>query len=1001
MRHILTFIFLFSLVPFVFAAETSLDKSSFEQVPNEVKPWCYYWWLKGNISKEQITHDLEAMQKNGFGGLLFFDSRGYHDDFDSKNHVPVPLQIKYEFMSPEWRTMVKHMIQEAARLGLQVSINIANTGGLLRGPWDMKDEGPKELCWASTGVAGQTKFTAELTIPADKRYYSEVALIAVKTKSEKGDLNDLSKKAEPFKTEKGKEPIVVSEVINLSDKVKNGKLEWDVPAGDWTLLRFGSEVVGDVGAVDILNAAACKKYFHLIGDELIKDAGDLAGKTLTHFYNVSWEGSAPDWTPGFPETFEKQNGYDILRYLPALAGYAVDFPEKTERFLSDYYRTVSHCFQKHCYAQIGQLCNERGIVWHSENGGPWPRQKPMFREADSLSFLGENDFPQGEFWVNESNLGNRSNMRYMAMAAHIYGKREVAVEAFTHMVRHWTMYPARLKPAADSNFIDGANKFIWHTFTASPPELGKPGFEYFAGTHINTNVTWWNEAKPFVTYLGRCQYLLQQGLFTADACVYVSDKNFTNWGRAEKWNPQSKLQLPAGYTYDLLDTEVLVNRTAVNNGKIVLPNGMSYKFLVLDPIENTLPAEALQKIVQLVKDGATVVVSNNKTVHSTGLKDHVQKDKEVAEAADILWDNNTGETVFPKTGPFKAGLVKKFGKGKIYTGFSSIVFFLDEEKILPDFEGPFEYHHRTLPDADIYFIIDTGKERQAECIFRVADKTPSIWNPLNGTITPAVFRKVDADRTAVAIDMETHGSLFVVFTKQENEGHIMAINAPEKGLEILPSPAGQFNYTVWKNGDYNMMTSTAKKIAVKAELPKPLELLGDWEVRFDPQWGGPEKTVFNKLILWNEHSDPAIKYYSGKATYVKNFVLNKEQLGNPMRLSVNAAHNVARVKVNGKELGILWTFPRTADVASAVKEGENLLEIEVVNCWANRLIGDAGLPKEKRFTKTNLYLVPERETEDWTYKAFQGFAANDPLLMSGLLGPVMIEFGKSGEIDLR
>ncbi|GHT36276.1 hypothetical protein FACS189427_07570 [Planctomycetales bacterium] len=310
-----------------------------------------------------------------------------------------------------------------------------------------------------------------------------------------------------------------------------------------------------------------------------------------------------------------------------------------------------------------------------------------------------------------------------------------------------------------------------------------------------------------------------------------------------------------------------------------------------------------------------------------------------------------------------------------------------------------------MPDADIYFITGSGNGHQQECIFRVTNKVPSIWNPVSGTITPAVFRRIDANRTAVAVDMETHGSLFVVFTKQENKEHIAAITAPEKGLEILPSQADKsnhnFNYTIWKDGKYKLTTNTGKEQQFTAALPKPLELNGDWEVRFDPKWGGPEKTVFKELILWNNHSDPVVKYYSGRAVYVKKFVLNKEQLGIPSRLSVNAAHNVARVKVNGKELGILWTFPRILDIASACKEGENLLEIEVVNCWANRLIGDAGLPKEKRFTKTNLYLVPDRKTADWTCKVFQGFAADDNLLMSGLLGPVVIEFGKNGEFVLR
>ena len=995
-------------------AENSPNPAAFLNVPNEAKPWVYYWWLKGNVSKEQITRDLEEMQKKGVGGILLFDSRGYHDDFDSKNHVPVPLHIKHEFMSPEWREMIKHTIREADRCGIQVSMNIANTGGLLRGPWDMKEDGPKELRWSSCRVTGPTTFEAALTIPTEmgdkntdrfrnlsvsdaplaspvqERHYRDVIFLGVRTEGgnvESADsLNGPMKKAEIPKN--GSAPMAV-EVVDLSDKFKDGKLQWNVPVGEWTILRFGYEIVGDVGSVDILSKEACTKYFHLIGSELVKDAGPLAGKTLTHFYNVSWEGSAPDWTPGFEQTFTDQNGYEIRPYMPVLAGMTVGNLAKTDRFWHDYYRTISYCFRKNCYAVIGKLCHERNMLWHSENGGPWNRARPKFKEADMISFLGENDIPQGEFWVTESNYATRSNMRLTAMAAHIYGQKEAAVEAFTHMVRHWTMYPARLKPAADVNFIDGANKFVWHTFTASPPELGLPGFEYFAGTHLNTNVTWWNDVTPFMTYLGRCQYMLRQGHFTADACVYVSYKNFVNWGRLEKWNPNSTLKLPDGYTYDLLDTEVLVDRLAFNDGKLVLPDGMSYRFLVLDPLEEILPMETLQKIVNLVREGATVVLGNKQTVRTPGLKNHPDCDRQVAELAEQLWGS-----------PGATGNIRTLGKGKIVTGIS-MEQFLAEEKIPPDFVGPFEYHHRTLLDKNIYFLTNGEQPKRVDCVFRVNNKMPMIWNAVDGTISPpSGYRYTEDGRTEVMIDMPAFGSCFVVFDAPASHDTVTKTTGPDTGVQVRPSQPAEFAVTLWKPGEYRLTTIKGKTHEIKADLPSAIPLQGDWEVRFDPKWGGPEKTTFEKLTLWNEHADPGIKFYSGTATYVKKFVLKEDHVGMPARLSVQAAHDTARVRINGKDLGVLWTHPRVVDISSACKAGDNVLEIDVTNCWANRLIGDAGLPKEKRLTKTNLYLVPERKTEDWTYRAFQGFAANDPLLRSGLLGPIVIEFGTDRKIDL-
>ncbi|MDR1963179.1 MAG: hypothetical protein LBQ50_05330 [Planctomycetaceae bacterium] len=960
-------------------ANETLLPSEFVTVPDEVKPWVYYWWLKGNVTKEQITHDIEEMQKKGIGGILLFDSRGYHDDFDSKDHVPVPFKIKYEFMSQEWREMVKHTIKEAARCNIKVSINIANTGGHLRGPWDMKEKAPKELIWTSylvdrdPSVNGSGKFELKLPIPDGKRYYQDVAVLGVRLTLQE---TESFHKVTPLNE---KSPIV-AQIIDLSDHVTNNLLKWEVPDGNWHILRFGYEVVGDLGSVDILNAEACTQYFRHIGSELIRDAGSHAGKTLSHFYNVSWEGSAPNWTPGFEKIFMSQNGYDLKPYLPVLAGMIVENQDVSNRFLYDYYKTVAYCFRKNCYATIGQLCHENGIIWHSENGGPWNRQQPMFREADMLSFFGENDFAQGEFWVNESNYNTRSNMRYVSMASHIYGQKEVAVEAFTHMVRHWTMYPARLKPAADINFIDGANMFIWHTFTASPPEIGKPGYEYFAGTHINTNVTWWNYVTPFMNYLGRCQYLLRKGSFTADACVYVSDKNHVNWGRAEKWNPGSSLVLPAGYTYDLLDTEILVHRLVYRDGKLVLPNGMSYHFLVLDPIEDALPVESLKKIVQLASEGATIVLGNKRTIRTPGLNRYPSCDQEIADLANQLW-GKTGEKSFQHS----------IGMGTVVHGIS-LQQFVQDQKIVPDFSGPFEYHHRTLKDKDIYFVFGSGK---ADCFFRVANRKPKLWDAVTGKITdPLAYSFTEDGRTKISLNLAAFGSVFVVFDGTPDQDHVTEISYPENGLEVNENST----LTQWKSGSCRLRTASGKQTEWNTNLPPAIALQESWEVRFDPAWGSREKIIFDRLMLWNEHADPAIKYYSGTAIYRKTFSLNETQIGIPTRLSVGAAHHIAKVKLNGNELGIFWTSPRSIEISSACQSGENVLEIEVTNCWANRLIGDAGLPPEKRLTQTNLYLVPERKIGDRTYKQFQGFSAQDQLVPSGLLGPILIEFGQTQKI---
>ncbi len=967
--------------------EIKVSESDFQAVPEEFRPWVYYWWLKGNVTKEQITHDLEEMQKKGIGGFLLFDSRGYWDSYDGRTgHIPVPLQIKYEFMSPEWREMVKYTMQEANRLGLKMSINIANTGGSLRGPWDMKEDGPKQLIWTSANISGPVKVSVQLENPSDQKYFQDVALMAVKIKSnEKStegiDLNEGWKTV----TAPSEDAPVAGEIINLKDKVANGKLQWDAPEGEWRILRFGFHVIGEEGSVDILNPEAVTRYFHLMGSEILKDAGPMAGVTLTNFYNVSWEGGQPDWSVNFENDFKKFRDYDIQQFMPILTGISAEDHQVNERFMRDYLKTVSDCFKHNCYETIGELCHASGVQWHSEDGGPWPRTAPMFKEADQLTFWGRNDMPQGEFWCSGTDdLHTKSNIRYAAMAGHIYGHPLVAVEAFTHMGYHWTKYPAYLKPFADVNLIDGANFFIWHTFTASPVEVGKPGYEYFAGTHINTNITWWNEASGIFDYLGRCQYLLRKGTFVADVCTYVNDKNYVMWGRAEKWSQNSSLAPAKGFSYDLLSSEILVNRLTVENGQLVLPDGMSYKMLVVDLDEPVIPVDVLKKIDELVNAGATIVLGETKPLTIPGVSNNPETDKEISNLADKLWAQKSEQIS-----------VNKMGKGKIYTG-ADMEKILRENQILPDFDGPYEYIHRTGANMDIYFVSGEGK---ANCTFRVKSKKPEIWNPITGEITEASsYKSTDDGRTTVTLDLPQNGSAFVVFREEGENNHFVSIDGPDYP-EFKEKSEDASGFVFWKNGDYDFTAMNRITERINAKVDPSMEIKAAWNVTFIPATGVKNfETTFDKLSLWNENSDPTIKYFSGTAAYSNTFVLTEEQAKKPVRLQLGEVHDIAHVWINDKDLGTVWTAPWTVDMTGALKEGENIVKIEITNCWANRMIGDAGLPESKWTTKTNVRRVPDRSE----YKSgHQAFSAQDELMPSGLAGPVLIEFGQEQYITTK
>ncbi len=938
-------------------AQAIVADQDFANPPDQYKPWVYWWWLKANVTRESITRDLEEMKKKGVGGLLMFDARGYHED-----HVPPP-ESRTEFMSPEWRRMLKFGMEEAGRVGLEMSVNLSSCAGALKGPWHVGDDTPKKLVWATMEVAGPKQLRIALPQEDWGRFW-DVAVVAAKRADAKGE---------------APEKPVVHEVVNLAERVDGNKqLAWEVPPGKWAIIRFACvPMEGHEYDVDILDPKAVEGHFDRMGRALLEDAGSLAGKTLTHFYSVSWEGAAPTWTLGLDREFQKYRGYAIHDYLPVLAGMMVQNAEVTERFLVDYHKTLSDCFMNNFYGKLRELCHAAGLEWHSESGGPWNRTIASFENADQMAFLARNDMPQGEFWWPKRGLN-----RPPAITAHIYGKRRAAAEAFTHMRKHWSAYPATLKPEADAAFCDGVNHLIWHTFAASPKEFGKPGIVYFAGTHLNPNVTWWDQAGEFLAYLARCQYLLQQGKFVADVCAYTGDSPYLHWGRGEKWGEKPSLVLGGGYAFDLVNTEVLLERMSVEGGELVLPDGMRYRMLVVDLGSEAVPPEAVKKIAELAKAGATVVLGGRRPERSPGLRNYPACDDEVRRLAAELWGDRGGQPD-----------ARSPGNGTILAGMDMDQA-LQRMGIAPDFTGPWDYIHRRAGDAEIYYVAGSG---EAECIFRVEGMEPEFWNPATGEIRDAVqYRTSEDGRTIVPIALPENGSTFVVFRRPAEKRHLVSISAPQRMLEIAARTKGGARVRFWQNGSCRLETCEKRPITVEMQgIPAPNEIAGPWTVDFVPGVGEPKSVTMEKLVAWNEHSDEAIKYFSGKATYRNTFELDANQARKPIRVHFGEVGQIGEVRVNGKRLGVIWTEPWTVDLTGMVKPGKNQLEIDVTNVWANRLIGDARLPEERRLTKTNLAL----HREPVKIRAFQGYTSEDPLIRSGLSGPVRLEFGDERVVE--
>lgn len=745
---------------------------------------------------------------------------------------------------------------------------------------------------------------------------------------------------EELPPEPGEQDTAAGDVRDLTACLDaGGTLRWDVPEGEWEILRFGCTLNdhcrvstcsdGWQGyALDPFDAGAFRKYWGQVVEPLIADAGPLAGTALKYLHTDSWEVEVANWTPTLREEFRQRRRYDLVPFLPVIAGRIVDSRPISNRFLHDFRKTMGDLAVDNHYRLFSEGARRHHLLLHPESGGP--HAVPV----DSLRCLGMNDAPMSEFWARSwrHRIGdtNRFFVKQPASAAHTYGRRLVLAEGFTTIGPHWqeTLWD-NLKPAFDQAACEGLNRLVWHAFICSPAEMGLPGQEYFAGTHFNPNSTWWNKSSAFLAYLNRCQYLLQQGRFVADAVSYYGD-HVPNFAQLKHSDPARVLP---GYDYDVATEEVILTRTSVRDGRIELPDGMSYRILVL-PDRPAVSLPVLRKVKELVAAGATVIGS--KPTQATGLQDFPACDVEVMQLADELWGEDASQ----------AAGERRVGQGRVVWGKTARDV-LTGDGVLPDFEftggdedSLLDYIHRRDGDHEIYFVANrNNREEGVACTFRVAGKVPELFDPLTGHTRRLPAYSEDFGRTTIPLQFAPCGSWFVVFRQP---------------AAAAPATAG---------GNFPVFTPV-----------HPLS--GSWQVSFDPRWGGPESVEFAELTDWTKRPEDGIRFYAGTATYRQTFDVpdSLRAAGRQLVLDLGVVKQLAQVKLNGRDLGVLWAFPFRVDVTGAVQPTGNVLEVELVNFWPNRVIGDQALPEEKRLTRTNI----RKLTKD------------TPLVESGLLGPVQI-----------
>lgn len=987
---ILNLLFTFIFLPCFFIAlgqqpdKSPLLKEGFQNPPPSSFPGVYWYFMDGNLSREGMTKDLESMKEVGISNLIFLEVG-----------IGVP-RGPVDFMSEEWQELYVHAVREAERLGIKILLGAGPGWCGSGGPWVKPEESMKHLVFSETEISGNRKVDISLPVPEQRStkwhnmkdpYYEDVAVYAIPN-TVKPVIEDINEKAlyerDPYSSkpnvkpylpapanynEPGKSKVLEhSEIISVTEYLQpNGHLVWDAPKGNWTIIRMGKRVTGastrpsPEPAIGLesnkLNASHFENHLKNYTDILLKKtAPRKEGVGWTGLHMDSWESGAQNWTEGIVEEFKKRRGYDPEPYFLAYTGRAIESVEITERFLWD----------------LRQTCKELVLENHVEFGKDYAHKNGLeltiepydMNPAGDLDLGAIADVIMAEFWSKRFGYHTSYAVLEATSISHITGQPIVGAEVFTSNNNEaWQEYPWSMKDQSDWALALGVNRFVYHTFAHKP--LGdefRPGMTMGPyGVHWDRGQTWWPMAEAYHKYISRCSHMMQQGQGVADI-LYLTPEGapmvFTPPADALEENgaiPDKK-----GYGFDGCSPKMLMERATVENGKIVFPGANTYELMVL-PNFQTMTPELLNKIASLVEKGAKII--GLPPGKSPSLVNYPDCDTELKSLAEKLWGSLQVSDKFSK---------KKYGKGHIYWGgklasnelyptYKSTVELLSKMNIAEDFKSDknaIRFGHRKTEDMDIYFIANrTHDFQKTVCTFRAVGE-PEIWIGTSGETRKVTNYTVKNGLTSIQMEFFPYESFFVTFSGKESKS---------RANQEVP------NFPVF-------------------EEVKTIE--GEWDVSFDSKFGGPENIKFDKLQDWTKHELRGVKYYSGIATYKKTININNLE-DKKYFIDLGVVNDIARVRLNGKDIGIIWCAPWRIDISGSLKEGTNELEIEVANRWINRLLGDQQEPDANvRTLKFEKGLLGGQEfiTGRYTFtikRAMGSFNFTEPL-SSGLLGPVTI-----------
>jgi len=999
MKHFGVIITLSILLMACTTQSTDTLKEEFKNPPDSARPGVYWYFMNGNQDREEMIADLHAMRDVGIGTVLFLEVN---------RSIPGPVGL----MSEKWQDNLAHAFVEAGNLGMQVMLGTGPGWAGSGGPWVKVENSMKDLVGSGVQVSGPGTVDQVLPVPPPlqpnkhshmtkaqaqlhENWFHDVAVLAFPTPPDgvatidQVDLKTLQNISGPdarpqprfimpqasYVEPKSSKVLDDRQVVDLTALMQpDGRIHWEAPEGDWTIMRFVARSTGQSVRPAPLPGAGFENdkfngdtyrdhwdnYQQKILDKVVALGGPLQpGKGLTAIHLDSWEMSGQNWTDDFRREFQKRRGYDPLPFYPAFMGMVVGSLEKTDRFLFDLRVTGNELVLEEYAGTIKKVAHENGLLYSNEPYAMTP--------ANDLDLGSVADIVSAEFWAISPMADRQFSCIEAASISHTVGQRIVNAESFTSHRDAYAHTPANMKNQTDWALAIGINGFMFHTYVHQPlGETARPGMTLGRyGIHWNRHQTFWDFLPAYHRYITRSSHLLREGEAVVDILYLTPEGAPVIFDHpADATEGATYMQDKKGYGFDAVSTRILNLRAKVEDGRIAFPGGSSYRVLVLPNVPAMTP-ETLACIERLVEAGATVI--GQPPLKSPSLINYPACDKAVASKAAKMW----GTTRTPATvtqvplgrGAIYWGGALNSGK-EVYPSYAATAAFLSELGLPEDFTSPsgkLRYIHRRTDDHDMYFVSNrSGEPLATEGIFRIDSGTPQLWDAVTGETRSLEEYQHEGGLTRVPLAFAPFQSFFVVF--------------PHKpvGVQLAAAPTANF-----------------------PEFVKIKPLVGAWEVAFDSINGGPENITFDSLVDWTQHPEPSVRYFSGIATYRKTFDVPEagKKADKSIYLDLGSVKDICRVYLNGKDLGIVWTAPWRVDITGTVHDTNNELVIEVANGWVNRLIGDQQ-PGDKNVRKlswkSGLLDGKTYQTGRYTFGTQKFYNANSPLRPAGLIGPVTL-----------